>query len=39
MTESEKLTAIAKVIKHRFPNLPINEVLDMAEKIMRAIND
>lgn len=39
MTESEKLTEIAKILKKRFPNLPFEETLDLAQKILDKVNE
>lgn len=39
MTESEKLTEIAKILKFRFPNLSFNEVLDLAQRILNKVNE
>lgn len=38
MTESEKLTIIAKIIKGRFPNISFNDVLDLAQQILNEVN-
>jgi len=38
MTESQKLTEIAKILKKRFPNLSFEDVLDLAQLILNKVN-
>lgn len=39
MTESQKLTEIAKIIKKRFPNLSFEETLNIAQQILDKVNE
>jgi len=39
MTDSQKLTVIAKIIRTRFTLISVNDALALAEEIMRKIND
>lgn len=38
MSESQKLTEIAKILKKRFPNLSFDEVLNLAQQILDKVN-
>ena len=38
MTNSEKVTAIAKILKIRFPNLTVEETIDLSFKILEALD-
>lgn len=37
MTTSDKLRAISRILKERFPNLTVDETLDLAGKILDAL--
>lgn len=37
LTDSQKVTVIAKILKKRFPNLSLDEILDMAQEIFNKL--
>jgi hypothetical protein len=37
MTQSEKVTAVCKILKNRFPNLTVEDTVNLAFKIIEAI--
>jgi hypothetical protein len=39
MTMSEKVKKVGEILKKRFPNLSVSELVDLAFKIVEAIND
>ena len=39
MTQAEKVKAIAQVLKKRFTNLSVTEVIDLAYEILQAIDE
>jgi len=39
MTLSEKVRKVGEILKARFPNLTVTEVVDLAFKIVEAINE
>ncbi len=39
MTQAEKVKAIAKVLKGKFTNLTVQEVIDISYKILEAIEE
>jgi len=38
MTNSEKVTAVAKILKLRFPNLTVEETIELSFKIIDALD-
>lgn len=38
-TASQRLKAVAMVLKERFPNLTVEETLDLAAKVLDALED
>jgi hypothetical protein len=38
MTQAQKITLIAEVLKKRFPNLTVTETIDIAFKILEAVD-
>lgn len=39
MTQAEKVKAIAKILKAKFTNLTVEEVIDLAYKILEAVEE
>lgn len=39
MTQAEKVKAVAKILKEKFTNLTVLEVVDLAFRIVEAIED
>jgi hypothetical protein len=39
MTQSEKVKLVAKILKTRFPNLTVEETIDIAFKIVEALDE
>lgn len=39
MTQSEKVKAIAKILKTKFTNLTVDETIDLSFKILEAIEE
>lgn len=39
MTQSEKIKAIAKVLKTKFTNLTVDETIDLSYRILEAIEE
>jgi len=39
MTTSQKITAISRILKKRFPNLSVEETISLASEILEAIEN